>query len=159
MRLLNLKNIFATIIFSAAFVFVSSTNTAYAIDCDTYEVYTAGGSTVTVPSPAHILCPVFKLANAAVLLVGVVLAAMLAVGAIKLATSLGDPKGLDAASRTWTYAVVGTGVVIGAVSIIAILTRIFGLEFGGTENIFASATEGLNNFLLDIGVVTDGGGP
>ena len=121
------------------FVFLISTfNIAHAASCV---------SDNTTPDMIGILCPIFKLANIAILLGGGVFGAMIAVGAIKLAVSMGDPKGLEAAGKTWTYALIGAFIVIGSVAIVKILSTTFGLDFYDTGSLFSRAASGVSRFL------------
>lgn len=82
---------------------------------------------VVLPLPSQIICPVLRLVNLALMLSGVVLAVLIGFGAIKLASSLGDPKGYEGATRTLLFAIIGFFVVVGSFSILMILNRTLGL--------------------------------
>ncbi|MFC1722029.1 pilin [Patescibacteria group bacterium] len=79
------------------------------------------------PRPSQMLCPFIRIINVMLFFGGVVFAVIIGWGAIKLATAWGDPKGLDSAKKTWTYALIGLFVVVGAVSIMTIISNTFGL--------------------------------
>jgi len=63
-------------------------------------------------------------------LVGVVVIIMILIGAIKMALSLGDPKALQGAHLTWTYAAIGAVVVLGFFLVFRVVTGIMGIETG-----------------------------
>ncbi len=78
---------------------------------------------------------------------GIIFAIMIGIGAIKLAVSLGDPKGLEGASRTWTYALVGVAIVLGAVTLVSLIGRVLGLNLGDLSSLFDTAASSLTNFV------------
>ena len=59
---------------------------------------------------------------------GVVLVAMIAYGIIKSSMAAGDPRGLEGAKQTWTYAVYGFFVIVLFFSIFLIITRALGIS-------------------------------
>lgn len=94
----------------------------YAYDC------TVEGS--NAPRLEQIVCPFARVINVMIYAAGAALVLMLLWGAIKLALAVGDPKGMQAASMTWTYALVGFAVIVGGVLIITIMGRLLGWTIG-----------------------------
>jgi hypothetical protein len=100
-------------------------------------LFTLGGSVFAVdctdldmdpPSPATIVCFVGRIINVFLLSAGILLVAVIAWGAIKASLSLGDPKALAGARSTWVYALIGFGVVVGAVAVLIIIGNALGLS-------------------------------
>lgn len=77
---------------------------------------------------------------------GAVLVIMIAYGVWKSSMALGDPRGLEGAKQTWTYAIFGFFVVVGVFVIFAIISGIFGISidplglFGGIRSALESLT-------------------
>lgn len=61
------------------------------------------------------------------LFLGLVTIVFLFVGAIKFVTSSGDPKGIETAKKTMTYAIIGAVVVIGSFILIEIVLKALNL--------------------------------
>jgi len=141
---------FIKVIIPFLIIISTSFSSVYALDCE------LGAENYAAPLPSQIFCPFVKIFNLSLLLVGVVLLAMIIFGAIKMATALGDPKGLQGAHLTWTYAVVGTFVVLGSFAFIAIINKLFGLgikifEGGGLSGaLFSKMQDNIEGFLNSI---------
>jgi hypothetical protein len=92
---------------------LSPVHVAYADDfqstCDTATTDLQNGD---APSPRAVLCPVVRVFNVLILSVGVILIIMIGYGSVKVFMSLGEPKGLAGAKQTWTFAVIGGGIVL-----------------------------------------------
>ncbi len=144
----NLLKIAITIlVFSVVFAF--NFNSAYAApDC--------GGSLIgdVPPSLEMILCPIIRVFNAIILLVGAALVIMIIYGAIKLALSLGDPKGLESAKATWVHAGIGLGIVLGFWGVLTILMNRFNMigYYANPMAPFNAASDGITALLEAIGI-------
>ncbi len=93
---------------------------AYAVNCTPLSD--------EAPGPQDIICPVIRIVNIALLSSGAVLILMLLWGGVKLALAIGDPKAMQAASATWTWAIIGFAVVIGGATLLKIVAGWFGWE-------------------------------
>lgn len=109
-----------------------------AIDCS--DIITGTSEGADPPTLAQIVCPFARVLNIAILAAGAVFVLMLLYGGIKLTLALGDPKGYEGAKNTMTWALLGFLVIIGAVAILFIATRLFGIQFDIT-NPFALIAE------------------
>src|SRR3990172_10176585 len=87
------------------------------------------GPKVTHLSPIQILCPVVSILNVAIYAAGVVFMVMVVYGGIKLSIAFGDPKAFAAAKSTWVWAFAGFGLIIGSISLLFIVTNMFGVPF------------------------------
>jgi hypothetical protein len=141
------KYFFALAVFASTFFAVSSLNTSYALDCNL---------TGSAPTPGQIFCPFLRLFNLALVAGGVLLLIFIVIGAIKMSTALGDPKGLKASYDTWIYAFIGVFVILGTLAIFAILDRTFGLGLrhyiglGGVNSIFDRISVAWESMLHDV---------
>ena len=141
------KYISISTVFGLLFLFVSSFNISYALDCNL---------TGTAPTPMQMFCPFVRLFNLLLIAGGAVFIIIIIVGAIKMVTALGDPKGLMSSTNTWTYAVIGVCIVLGVFAIFAILNKTFGLGLGnyigpgGTNRIFERISEVVYHLLHDV---------
>jgi uncharacterized protein YhhL (DUF1145 family) len=154
-------------IFSITLILVVSLmlplNTAYAAPLDLerlcqnldVEGNVAGGNTINHLSPLKVVCPFARLLNVALYSAGIVFVIMLVYGGIKLSMAQGDPKAMQAVKGTWTWAVIGFGVVIGFIALLSIATGLFGISFD-ILNPFGYVADGINQFLCAIGVETQG---
>jgi hypothetical protein len=137
-----MKKVVALITFIFSFMLISGVNNAYAIDCTLSDP----------PHPSQMLCPFLRIFNVVLIAGGVVLLIFIVVGAVKMATALGDPKGLSSARDTWLYAVIGVFIVAGVYAIFRILNTTFGLGLdaylgaGGVNAIF----DRINNVWLTL---------
>jgi hypothetical protein len=103
-------------------------NVTYAVSC----------GALTGENPSELLCPLYRLFNAAVLLAGLGIVVMIAIGAIKMGMSFGSPDKLSAANEVWKHALYGFLVVVGVVAIYTIVSSIFGITvFGSMDDIIA----------------------
>ena len=83
--------------------------------------------------PRHIICPLIRIMNLLILVSGVALVVFIGFGAIKLSTSLGDPKAYDASMKTFLFALIGFFIIVGAFALVFILDRTLGLGLGFTS--------------------------
>ena len=115
---------------------------------------TCGSIDIDNPSPLAIICPFVKVFNVAVLGAGGLLVIIIIYGAIKLAMSLGDPKGYQAAQQTWFWGVIGFAVIVGAYSLIYILDKILGLGIvgAGPNSIFDNFLNAFTGLLTEVGI-------
>ncbi|OGC72587.1 hypothetical protein A2414_02420 [candidate division WWE3 bacterium RIFOXYC1_FULL_42_13] len=81
--------------------------------------------------------------NWLVFLIGVVFVVVVAYGAWKASTATGDPRGLDSAKSTWSYAIFGLLVVAGFFALYTIISGLFGFKIGFTE-IFDGIFDGIS---------------
>lgn len=84
-----------------------------------------------------------RVMNWLIFLVGVVFVVVIAYGAWKASTATGDPRGLDSAKSTWTYALFGALVVVGFFALFTIISGLFGFKIGFSE-IFAGIFSGIS---------------
>lgn len=80
-----------------------------------------------VPSLGCISQIVGNIINVAFTFLGLVTLVFLAWGAIKYIMSAGDPKAIQTAQKTMTYAVIGAVIVIGSFILVNIVTQALGL--------------------------------
>lgn len=123
-------------------IFTLSLNNTYALDCNLDPNNNNSGS---VPTTEQILCPILKGINVAIILAGVTFIVMLGYAVVKLALSLGDPKGFQLSQRAAAFAVIGFIIVLGAFTIISIISNTFGL--GLTFDITTIIETKLNDML------------
>lgn len=81
-----------------------------------------------VPDPVKIVCPIARVISFLIIMGGFMLAVVIVLGAIKMMTALGDPKGLRSAAQTWTFGLVGFFIVIGVFALIIMLNSAFGFN-------------------------------
>jgi len=81
---------------------------------------------------------------------------MIAYGIIKGSMSMGDPRGLEGAKSTWTYAVYGFLVVVLSFVIFSLVKGIVGGTSGEYGGFFGKIIEALDS-LLEVGKVTSSG--
>lgn len=108
-------------------ILVTSLNIAYtqAVNCASFNA-----ETLNFQDPnelKYILCPVRKIITIGIFASSAVLIVMLAYGGIKAALSFGEPKALMGAKNTWTWAVIGTFLVIIALSIVSMIFGMLGV--------------------------------
>jgi len=85
-----------------------------------------------------------RILNVAVAVGGLVLVIMIAYGVWKSSMALGDPRGLEGAKQTWSYAIFGFFIVVGVYTLFIIISGIFGISSlspGGLINNVKSAIE------------------
>lgn len=66
--------------------------------------------------------------NVAVSVAGIVLVIMIAYGVWKSSMAVGDPRGLEGAKQTWTYAIYGFFVVVGFTAGVIIIGHLLGVD-------------------------------
>jgi len=93
-----------------------------------FSVLTSSAADLNDPIINDLQTPIENIFNISVSLVGIVLVAVLAYGIWKSSMSLGDPRGLEGAKQTWTYALFGFAVVVLFFFLFTFLTSIFGIE-------------------------------
>lgn len=128
-------------------VFGLSPRPAYAVDCS----YNPNTSTEIAPDPAEIVCPVVRVVNIFLLSSGAILIIMLLFGGVKLAMAHGDPKGYQAATGTWTMALVGFFVVVGAITLLTVVGKLIGWTYADP---FTSLQTAIRELMALIGVTT-----
>ncbi|MFZ2664125.1 MAG: hypothetical protein WAX66_02080 [Patescibacteria group bacterium] len=69
-----------------------------------------------------------RIFNALIYASGAVLVAMVAYGVIKASLAAGDPRGLEGAKQTWTYAIYGFFIIILFFAIFLIIARVLGIN-------------------------------
>lgn len=72
-----------------------------------------------------------RIVNVLMMSAGLVLVAMIAYGVWKSSLATGDPRGLEGAKSTWTYAIYGFFIVVGSLAIVMIVEGILGFSSGG----------------------------
>lgn len=80
-----------------------------------------------VPSIGCLEGIITNIIGKAFLFLGLVTIAFLFYGAILYVTSQGDPKGIEKAQKTMTYAIIGAAVVIGSFIIVEVVLKALGL--------------------------------
>lgn len=103
-------------------MFGLSTRPAYAISCG---AVTTGGA----PAPQEIVCSLARITNILLLSAGAFLLIMLLIGGLKLSLAHGDPKGMQAASGTWTYAIIGFFVIVGSITLLTLVGKLIGWNY------------------------------
>lgn len=119
---------------------MSTANPAYAqtirnlSDCDNINLNEDQWNTGDVDrlyvttNPLAVVCPVVRILNVLMIMAGVTLVVMILFSAYRYASSTGDPKAIQGAQNTLTYAIIGFVVIIGVYALIRILASIFGLD-------------------------------
>ena len=74
----------------------------------------------------YLLCPLQAAINIGLFFVGAVLVILVLYGAIKAVTAVGDPKQLEGAKMTWSYAIFGFIIIVFSITIIIISARLLG---------------------------------
>jgi hypothetical protein len=124
--MLQTFKVLTAIIFLVGLLGLSSKPVYAAIDCSFTPSRTPGGD---APSPAEIVCPFARVINIFLLSSGAFLIIMLLFGGVKLAMAHGDPKGMQAASGTWTWALIGFFIVVGAITLLTLVGKLIGWEY------------------------------
>jgi len=91
-----------------------------------------------------------RIFNTLVYASGGVLVALIAYGVIKASLATGDPRGLEGAQQTWTYAVYGFFVIVLFFSIFIIVAKIFGITSITSPSSVLGNIFGALNDLLDV---------
>ncbi len=104
------------------------------------------------PTVGSVACLMGRVITILMYLAGAVFIGMIAYGAIKLAMANGDPKGYEGAKNTWTYAIIGVGVITGVFGIFSIVGKLFGINFLD-PNSMVTALEASINELFELATV------
>jgi hypothetical protein len=117
---------FSKSVFIFLFTLLSGSGLVLAFDCADYA------SRVEDPKAAdsilYLICPLQGAINIALYFVGAVLIILILYGAIKAITAVGDPKQLEGAKMTWSYAFFGFVIIIFAVTLVIIIAKLFGIN-------------------------------
>ena len=98
------------------------------------------------PSPLAILCPMVRYLNLILYASAAVFVIMIFAGAIKFALAQGDPKAIQGAKGSLTWAVVGFIVIIGVFTMLVIFKNVLGLK----DNPIADPVGAINRNLMDL---------
>lgn len=106
------------------------------------------------PSPLAIVCPIVRVFNIAIFAAGAIFVGMIVYGAIKLALSLGDPKGYQGAQQTWFWSVIGLLVVIGVFTLLYVIDNILGTNYlsGGPNAITDRIIQNLSGLFTTLNI-------
>ncbi len=85
------------------------------------------------PTPYAIVCPAIKVLNVLILFGGAFFLGMVFLTAYKYSMAWGDPKGIQGAHNTATFAVVGLLFVVGVFAILRIVGTIFSIDTAYTS--------------------------
>ena len=97
------------------------------------------------PSPSVIACILGRIITIMLYVAASVFVGMIAYGAIKLAMASGDPEGYKGAKSTWTYAVIGVGIILGVAGVFSIIGKLFGINFLDPDAMVAALEAGINS--------------
>jgi hypothetical protein len=84
-------------------------------------------ATPDAPPLTSIVPIIGRILNIAVGVSGVALVAMIAYGVWKSSLATGDPRGLEGAKQTWSYALYGFFIIVGAYAAIVIISSLLGV--------------------------------
>jgi len=88
-----------------------------------------------------------RIINVFIMCAGLVLVAMIAYGVWKSSLAAGDPRGLEGAKSTWTYALYGFFIVVGVFAIIMIIEGIIGISSGASGGLVGKLIDAINELL------------
>jgi small-conductance mechanosensitive channel len=88
-----------------------------------------------------------RIINILIISAGAVLVGMIAYGVWKSSLATGDPRSLEGAKSTWTYALFGFFIVVGAFAIIMIVEGIIGVSSGASGGLVGKIIDSLNELL------------
>lgn len=91
-----------------------------------YSLAASGGD--DPPQLSSIFGIAGNILNVAVGVAGLVLVAMIAYGVWKSSLATGDPRGLEGAKQTWSYAVYGFFIVVGFTAGVIIIGKLLGVN-------------------------------
>lgn len=103
--------------------------------------------------PRFIICPFIRILNLGLYASGIALAIFIGYGAIKMSLALGDPKGLQGASKTWTFALIGFFIIVGSIFIISVTAKLFGNTSLSYSFIFNKISENWIDLLGKLGIL------
>ena len=98
---------------------------------------------------AEFISPLRRMFNLALMLAAGVLFVMLVFGALKMASALGDPKGWQGASLTWTWGVLGFLIIVGFFALYRIIVGVFGFGDATSPDAFFTNLEVSIDAFLD----------
>ncbi len=142
MKLYRISKFLITLALVVSIAFTTSPK-AYAYTCSAVDDDSGP------PGIEELVCPFARVINVLLFASGAVLILMILWGGFKLAMSLGDPKGFQAATSTWSHALAGFLIVVFALTILSILTRMLGWEF---ESPFQRIYDALLSFTAALGI-------
>lgn len=101
------------------------------------------------PTPYAIVCPVIKVLNVLILFGGAIFLGMVFLTGYKYSMAWGDPKGIQGAHNTATFAVVGLLLVVGIFTILRIIGTIFSIDtsFTSPQGPFEKLLQALEDLL------------
>ena len=107
----------------------------------------AAGAGEPPPDITGIVDVAGRVVNIAMMVAGIVLVTMVAYGVWKSSLATGDPRGLEGAKQTWTYALYGFFIVVGAFAAFVIIAGALGISInpGSLLNNVKSAITDLMN--------------
>jgi hypothetical protein len=88
-----------------------------------------------------------RIINVLMISAGAVLVAMIAYGVWKSSLSTGDPRALEGAKSTWTYALYGFFIVVGAFAIIMIVEGVIGVSSGSSGGLVRGLVNSIVNLM------------
>jgi len=103
----------------------------------------------TTPEFSDLRPILVRIINVLMMSAGAVLVTMIAYGVWKSSLATGDPRGLEGAKSTWTYALYGFFIVVGAFAIIMIIEGIIGISSGASGGLVNNLINAITG-LLDI---------
>lgn len=98
------------------------------------------------PALTSIVSIAGKILNIAMAMAGIVLVIMIAYGVVKSSLATGDPRGLEGAKQTWSYAIYGFFIVVGAFALIVIISHILGVSLA-PSSFLGNISSALNSLL------------
>lgn len=127
MRIIESSKRIKAQVLSAALLFSALTALAFPSvafaqgECVVYDVK-------KVPQLSGLACVLVKLISSGLGVLAGVGAIFMLIGGVKYATATGDPKALESAKKTLTYAILGFIIVLGARAILTFIATILGVE-------------------------------
>lgn len=100
-----------------------------------------------VPTLGEMEPIITRIINVSMISAGAVLVAMIGYGVWKSSLATGDPRGLEGAKSTWTYAIYGFFIIAGAIAILLIIQGIVGISSGSTSGLVTSLFGAINELL------------
>ena len=99
-----------------------------------------------VPELSSIVAILGRILNIAVGVAGIALVVMIAYGVIKSSLATGDPRGLEGAKATWTYALYGFFIVVAFFALFLIISRFVGSNLS-PNSLLGNVASGINSLL------------
>lgn len=143
------KSLYKLALILSIVFFSTNMNVSYAQNCAGLDY--SVGTTVSVPA---IFCFISQIINFLLLSSGAVFIILILIGAYKYAVSVGDPKAIEGAKLTLTYALIGFLIVVASWTILNVSVNLFGIRSGyGGQGIFNLAQQRLCTFLFNNGIL------